>query len=242
MKEVIIISDKIDNNVKNINDQFEKHQKEAFGKIDDNMKELSNISKTIDALKDTADGKYSSIECSIKNLGEEAEKDRANVLESLVKHKDEFGTMLDTLDDESKSLREKVGKKSFSQKFYLFFKVVLLEEGYSAQESRIQMMNTLGSRLTLVEERRQESDAADARMKSDLDQRLVKSQTDLESLQSELEQQIQSLQTSVDSIKTSVQDQRAEIDFSLVELRNTANENEVGGEISNVILYISFAR
>ena len=103
-------------------------------------------------------------------------------------------------------------------------------------------MNTLGSRLTLVEERRQESDAADARMKSDLDQRLVKSQTDLESLQSELEQQIQSLQTSVGSIKTSVLDQRAEIDFSLVELRNTANENEVGGDTSNLILYISFAR
>ena len=97
------------------------------------------------------------------------------------------------------------------------------------------MMNTLGSRLTMVEERRQESDAADARMKSDLDQRLVQSQTDLESLQSELEQQIQSLQTSVDSIKTSVQNQRAEIDFSLVELRNTANENEVGGDKSNVI-------
>merc|ERR1719394_645417 len=208
MKEVTVLASKIDNSVQVLEKKMGEENVKVFDMINTNLEQINIVSGEISSLKISIEEKQRSFDGDLKNVEVSVDGLKNNFemrLDSL--HKDQ-DTKIAGMATDVEDVRSKI---------------VLLEEGHNVQVNRFQMMESLGSRLTTVEEARQMSDA---RIKDDMEESLRQSQADMENNKADLERRLQSMQDQIESITNSINNHKTNMDKSLVELQDKSNKSQ----------------
>ena len=217
MKEVTIMTATVEKKVQVLQDNMSKENKEGFEKIEAAISGVSIIQDELKEIKNDVDINIKTMDGSILTFRDSIDGIKINFDEKLTDVGRNLGGRLDHLESEKSDMKEKV---------------VLLEEGHNnqvklrcitscliflitSQVSRISMLDTFGSRLSVIEEARQQSVAEDDLM--------GKSRKELED---DLEIRLEALREELEDVRRGMEAQRSGVDISLGELRDRCEDNK----------------
>lgn len=194
MKEVTVMTVSVDKKVQVLQEKMTTENKEAFDKIDAAVSEVSMVQDELKEIRNEIDEKHKKLDGSVRTFVDSIDSIKTNFDEKLNDAGRNLGARLDHLETEGGDIRDKV---------------VLLEEGHNNQVSRLSLMDTFGSRLSVVEEARQQSS-----VQEDLAR---KTRQDLEE---GLEARLDTVREELEDFKRRVEEQELGVDKSLGELRD----------------------
>ena len=199
MKEVTLMTVSVDKKVQVLQDKMTTENKEAFDKIEAAVSEISMVQDELKEIRNDFDVKHKNLDGSVRTFVDSIDGIKSNFDEKLNDAGRNLGARLDQLETEGGDIREKV---------------VLLEEGHNNQVSRLSLMDTFGSRLSVMEEARQQSS-----VQEDLAR---KTRQDLEE---GLGARLDTVREELDEVKRQVEEQKLGVETSLGELRGQGDGN-----------------
>ena len=207
MKEVTVMTVSVDKKVQVLQEKMTTENKEAFDKIDAAVAEISMVQDEMKELRNEIDVKHKNLDGSVRTFVDSIDSVKTNFDEKLNDAGRNLGARLEQLETEGGDIREKV---------------VLLEEGHNSQVSRLSLMDTFGSRLSVMEEARQQSS-----VQEDLAR---KTRQDLEE---GLEIRLDTVREELEEVKRRVEEQKLGLDRSLGELRGQGEGDR--REVANLV-------
>ena len=193
MKEATVMTVSVEKKVQALQEQMTRENKEAFDKIDATVSEISMVQDDLKEIRNDIDVKHKNLDGSVRTFADSIDGIKTKFDEKLTDAGRNLGARLDQLESEGGDIREKV---------------VQLEEGHNNHVSRISLMDTFGSRLSVMEEARQQSS-----VQEDLAR---KSRQDLEE---GLETRLDTVMAELEKVKGRLEEKISGVDQSLGELR-----------------------
>jgi len=201
MKDVTVLAGQIKLDVSNLEKKMEEEGKQTFEKINSNINELNDISSELEKIRNTILQQQTNINISLKSMGDNVDGSKNSLNQKLSEQNEIYNSRLSELQNGFDEARNKI---------------ILLEEGHSLSVTKFEMMETLGSRLSTVEDTRQMSDA----MRDEVD----KNRNDLETSKADMENRINDMMGKMDSITKSLSEHKDSINIEIKEIKNQNNE------------------